>query len=153
VQFFAPPAIFGGHAMTTIYTARATSVAGRGGHVETEDKALSFNLVPPGGDKKGTNPEQLFACGYSACFGGATMAVAKKLGIDPGEVKIEAEVSLNKEGEGFSISASLSATLPNVDADTAVKIVKDAHQVCPYSKATRNNVDVKLTANGQKIQG
>ena len=139
--------------MTTIYTARATSVAGRDGHVETDDKKLGFDLGRPGSNDKGTNPEQLFACGYSACFGGATMAVAKKMGIDPGEVKIEAEVSLNKEGEGFSISASLSATLPNVDAETAVKIVKDAHQVCPYSKATRNNVDVKLTANGKEVQG
>lgn len=138
--------------MTVIYTAHGISVAGRDGHVETDDKKLSFDLARPGSNDKGTNPEQLFACCYSACFGGATMAVAKKMGIDPGEVKIEAEVSLNKEGEGFSISAILSATLSKVDVPTAAKIVKDAHQVCPYSKATRNNVDVKLMANGKIVQ-
>lgn len=137
--------------MKTLYTANATSIAGRGGNVETDDKRLSLQLGKPGSGV-GTNPEQLFACGYSACFGSAVEAMAKKHGIDAGKITIKAEVNLNQDEEGgFYISASLDAILPSVDQGKAAELVKAAHQICPYSKATRGNIDVVLKANGQAI--
>jgi osmotically inducible protein OsmC len=139
--------------MKTLYTTKATSVSGREGHVETDDDVLNLDVAPPNSGKPGTNPEQLFACAYAACFGSAVQAVAKKMGIEPGEVQVEAEVSLNQDDEGFSIGVTLSATLPGTDAATAAKVVAGAHQMCPYSKATRNNVKVQLVANGQKTAG
>lgn len=138
--------------MKTVYTAHAASVSGRNGRVETDDKALALDIVRPGGGKTGTNPEQLFACAYAACFGGAAMAVAKKEGVEPGEVQIDAEVSLHEDEEdGFFLSVILRAILSQVDEQTAVKIVSGAHQICPYSKAIRGNVHVTLFANGEKV--
>lgn len=137
--------------MPVLYTAHATSTAGREGHVETDDKKISVDLGKPGPGGKGTNPEQLFACGYSACFGGATIAVAKKVGVENPEVKVQADVTLNQDDKGFFIGATLNVTIAGVDAAKAIQIVKDAHQMCPYSKATRGNIEVKLTANGQAV--
>ena len=138
--------------MKTLYTAHATTVAGREGHTETDDKRLSLNLAPPGSSKEGTNPEQLFACGYSACFGSAVAAIAKKKNANPSEVKVQADVSLNQDDSGgFFLSVVLDVVLSNIEQSLAEIIVQDAHQLCPYSKATRNNVEVKLKANGKEI--
>lgn len=138
--------------MKTLYTAHAISVAGRGGTVETDDRKISFQLGRPGSNDPGTNPEQLFACGYGACFGGAVEAVAKKQGIDIGKVMIEASVSLNQDDlGGFFLKAELNAVLPGLDDEIAASITRAAHQMCPYSKATRNNIDVVLKANGNAV--
>lgn len=131
--------------MTTLYTAHAISTSGRDGSVRTDDNAISVKLSPPGSNTPGTtNPEQLFASGYSACFGSAVAAVAKKSNVAVSNVQVEADVSLNKDDSGFFLSAKLTVTLPGVDKATAEKIVNDAHQMCPYSKATRGNIDVTL---------
>lgn len=138
--------------MKNLYTAHATSVAGRSGYVETDDQSLSFKLSAPGSGEQGTNPEQLFACGYGACFGGAVSAVAKKRGIETGEVKIQSEVSLNQDDEGgFFLAVTLNATFSGLERDKAVELVRAAHEVCPYSKATRGNITVELKVSGQKI--
>lgn len=137
--------------MKAIYTATATSTGGRDGRSASSDKKLEVKLsVPkelggPGGD--GTNPEQLFAAGYSACFIGALKHVAgsKKINL-PKEPEITAEVGIgeNPEGEGFAISVKLNIRLPELDEATKQSLVDAAHQVCPYSNATRGNVDVEL---------
>ncbi len=140
--------------MTTLYTARAVSVGGRAGHVETDDKRISADLGTPGGDSKPgvTNPEQLFACGYAACFGSAVDAVAKKQNVAAKEVQIHSEVNLNKDDNGFSLSVTLNVGLPGVDDAQARKIVEAAHQMCPYSKAIRGNVEVTLKVNNQPLK-
>jgi lipoyl-dependent peroxiredoxin len=138
--------------MKTLYTGRATTVAGRAGHTQTDDGKINFDLSPPGSNGPGTNPEQLFACGYSACFGGAVEAVAKKQGIALQEVKISATVSLHVGDDGgFFISAILDAALKGVDQKMAEQLVATAHTVCPYSKATRGNIDVELKVSGQAL--
>ena len=139
--------------MTVLYTAHASTSAGRAGHTETDDKKIVLDLTPPGG--AGSNPEQLFACGYSACFGGAVEAVAKMHNATlSGPVVVKADVSLNKEdSKGFFISVVLNATVPGVDADTARQFVQEAHEkICPYSKATRGNVEVTLQVDGAALK-
>ena len=137
----------------TIYSARATSTGGRTGTSSTSDGRLKVDLSTPtelGGDGgAGTNPEQLFAAGYSACFIGAIKAVAGAQRLDvPENVSITADVGIGhmtgKEG-AFSIGVSLAVSIPGMDRATAEKLVADAHEVCPYSNATRGNVDVKLS--------
>jgi len=135
--------------MTALYTAQASTTGGRNGHTETSDKKLSFDLSTPGGSGTGTNPEQLFAAGYSACFGSAVEAVAKQQSLDTGAVTVTASVTLNKDDSGFYISCALDVTCPNLQPAQALSLVQAAHQLCPYSKATRNNVSVTLSANGQ----
>jgi Ohr subfamily peroxiredoxin len=133
------------------YTAHATTIAGRNGHVESSDGVVKFDLSLPkevGGPGKpgATNPEQLFAAGYSACFGGAVSAVAAASKTKIGEVSITADVTLHVDpGPDFYISVKLAAKIGEVDRETAEKLVHMAHEVCPYSKATRNNVKVELT--------
>lgn len=136
-----------------LYTAQATSTGGRAGTSKTSDGRLSLTLSTPkglgGDDGPGTNPEQLFAAGYSACFIGAIKAVAgrQKLKL-PGEVSITAEVSIGplsgKEG-AFGIAAKLAVSIPGLDRAEAEKLVAAAHEVCPYSNATRGNIDVELS--------
>ena len=105
-----------------------------------------------GGEGGGTNPEQLFAVGYAACFEGAIGAVARRLKAEAGDVAIESRVSLvTGENRSFGIAVELQVTLPSLDDETAVELVRGAHQVCPYSNATRGNIDVTLTANGQPV--
>lgn len=141
----------------TLYTAQATVTGGRAdGHGVTSDGQLDVHLRPPvetGGDGKGTNPEELFAVGYAACFEGALGVVARREKIDPGDVSIDSKVSLiTTESRGFTVGVSLDVTLPDVDdAELAKKIVAGAHEVCPYSNATRGNIDVTLTANGEAV--
>lgn len=138
--------------MSTLYTAHATTIAGREGHTRTDDGILDFDLSKPGGDGDGTNPEQLFACGYSACFGSAVDAVAKSEKVTVQEIRITADVALHKdEDKGFYLSVVLNASLDGVDTETARKLVQKAHQVCPYSKATRGNIEVTLKVNDQPL--
>jgi Ohr subfamily peroxiredoxin len=139
-----------------IYTAEAHVTGGRAeGHGRTSDGELEVDLRLPaemGGQGDGTNPEQLFAVGYAACFEGAIGAVARRLDQEVGDVAIDSKVSLNPGPERtFVLSVELDVTLPSVAGDAAVELVREAHKVCPYSNATRGNVDVKLTANGASV--
>ena len=137
--------------MKTLYTAHATTKGGRNGHTETSDGALKLDLATPGAPnaKQGTtNPEQLFASGYSACFGSAIEAMAKKMNLDATDASVTADISLNQDEQtGYSISATLNVTLPKLQGADAEKLVEAAHNICTYSKATRGNVDVKLNIN------
>jgi Ohr subfamily peroxiredoxin len=141
-----------------IYTARAHVVGGRvAGHGRTDDGMLEVDLRRPkelGGEGDGTNPEQLFAVGYAACFEGALGAVGRRLKVDLGDAAIDSSVSLIPgEERTFNIGVALDVTLPSIsDPEQAVEIVKAAHKVCPYSNATRGNIDVDLTANGQAVE-
>ncbi len=127
------------------YTAVATTKAGREGHVESSDGVLKLDLALPGSNKpNATNPEQLFAAGYSACFGSAIMAVAGAGKIKPEAVHVTAEVTLNVNGNDYSISVKLKPQIDGLDRATAEELVKKAHEVCPYSKATRNNIKVDI---------
>ena len=137
--------------MTAVYTAHATATGGRQGKVQTDDGKLSFKLDTPGSDKPGTNPEQLFACGYSACFSGAAAYVAKQQQIEIGEIEVKADISLDKVDNGFQLSGVIDVALPNLDKDVAVRLVRDAHDFCPYSRAVKNNVSIKLKVNGEEI--
>ncbi|MGA8726156.1 MAG: organic hydroperoxide resistance protein [Acidimicrobiales bacterium] len=141
----------------SLYTARAHVTGGRvEGHGVTSDGALDVQLRTPvemGGDGGGTNPEQLFAVGYAACFEGALGVVGRRERVDIGEVSIDSGVSLiATEHRGFNVAVVLDVTLPGIsDPTRAVAIVAAAHQVCPYSNATRGNVEVTLKANGQPV--
>ena len=140
-----------------IYTAEATVTGGRvEGHGRTSDGALDVQLRPPSesGDQGGTNPEQLFAVGYAACFEGALGVVGRREHAEVGDVSIESKVSLvTTEERGYTVAVKLDVTLPQVsDPEQAARIVAAAHQVCPYSNATRGNIDVTLSANGQAVE-
>jgi osmotically inducible protein OsmC len=129
-----------------IYTARAHTTGGRDGQSRTDDGRLEVKLSPPGTAGSGTNPEQLFAAGYSACFIGAIKAVAPKIKVTvPADVAVDAEVDIGPIPNGFGIAVRLKVTLPGMDREQADALVKAAHQVCPYSNATRGNIDVQLT--------
>lgn len=134
--------------MEAIYTAEALSTGdGRSGHVRTSDDTVSIDLAPPkemGGSGNGSNPEQLFAAGYAACFHSALQMVAKSAKKDLGDSAVGARVSIGKEGEGFGLSVALEAVIPNLPEDEARELVEQAHQVCPYSNATRGNIEVEL---------
>ncbi|MCM2419239.1 MULTISPECIES: organic hydroperoxide resistance protein [unclassified Streptomyces] len=132
-----------------LYTAVATAENGRDGRVATDDGKLDVVVNPPkelGGNGAGTNPEQLFAAGYSACFQGALGVVARQEKADISGSRVTAKVSLGKTpAGGFGLKVELAVSIPNVDAATAQSLVEQAHQVCPYSNATRGNIDVALT--------
>ncbi|MBZ0224584.1 MAG: organic hydroperoxide resistance protein [Comamonas sp.] len=136
--------------MTTLdkvlYTARAHTTGGRDGAARSDDGRLEVVLSSPGGAGTGTNPEQLFAVGYSACFIGALKAVAarQKLAL-PQDVAIDAEVDLGPIANAYGIAVRLHVCLPGMDSAQARSLVDAAHQVCPYSNATRGNIDVTLT--------
>ncbi|MBT9490778.1 MAG: organic hydroperoxide resistance protein [Paucibacter sp.] len=133
-----------------LYTAHATSTGGREGTSSTPDGALSVTLSTPkelgGAGGPGTNPEQLFAAGYSACFIGAMKAVAGKTKTAlPADLSISADVGIGPIPTGFSIQVALQISLPGMERAAAEQLVQAAHQVCPYSNATRGNIDVSLT--------
>jgi lipoyl-dependent peroxiredoxin len=140
-----------------IYTAKATVSGGRAeGHGRTDDGNLDVQLRLPkemGGEEQGTNPEQLFAVGYAACFEGALGVVSRREKAELGDVSIDSSVSLIPNGSGgFILGVELDVTLPDIsDGEQAKSIVAAAHQVCPYSNATRGNIEVKLTANGETV--
>lgn len=131
------------------YTAKAEVTGGRDGHGATDDGALAVDLRAPkemGGPGGGTNPEQLFAIGYGACFQGALGLAGKEMGVDTANSVVDAEVGIGKEGESFGLSVRLAVKLPGVDHDTAQKLVDRTHELCPYSKATRGNIPVEVVA-------
>ena len=139
-----------------IYTAEAHVTGGRAdGHGKTSDGKLEVDLRLPtemGGKGDGTNPEELFAVGYAACFEGAIGAVGRREKLEVGDVAIDSKVSLHPGPERtFILSVELDVTLPSVEGDAAVNLVREAHKVCPYSNATRGNIDVTLTANGAPV--
>ncbi|MDF2155833.1 organic hydroperoxide resistance protein [Vibrio sp. CAU 1672] len=140
--------------MTTLYTTSATATAGRNGQVSTDDNLLSVALSYPkemGGSGAATNPEQLFAAGYSACFSNALLHVAKEMKIKIASAPTTAIVGIGpNESGGFALTVSLSIEL-DLEQEQAVMLVKTAHQVCPYSNAVRGNIDVKLSVNGQAL--
>jgi osmotically inducible protein OsmC len=139
-----------------LYTATAHVTGGRNGHGRTADGELDVELRLPkemGGEGGGTNPEELFAIGWAACFESALAGVARRQHVDVGEVSIESAISLLPTGEGgFTLAASLNVSIPGVsDRDSAVALVRAAHEVCPYSNATRGNVDVELLLDGEAL--
>ena len=147
-----------GAGMTRVlYTAEATVTGGRAmGHGRSTDGALDVQLRTPtemGGEGGGTNPEQLFAVGFAACFEGALGVVGRRERAEVGDVSIDSHVSLlPTEDRGFKLAVELDVTLPQVpDPEQAARIVAAAHQVCPCSNATRGNIDVTLTANGHPV--
>jgi osmotically inducible protein OsmC len=128
-----------------LYTARTHVVGGREGRGQSDDGRLEVKLDRPGAPGNGTNPEQLFAVGWSACFEGALAHVAaqRKLRLPP-ETVIDAEVDLRQGDSGFSLAARLNVSIPGINREVARELVEAAHQTCPYSKATRGNIDVEL---------
>jgi len=136
--------------MKTLYTTTAIATGdGRNGHVQTTDGLLDTDVRMPaelGGPGGATNPEQLFAAGYAACFHSALKRVAGADGVDATDSEVVADVSLGAHENGtFGLSVALEVTIPGTDRDTAEKVVARAHQVCPYSNATRGNIEVVLT--------
>jgi osmotically inducible protein OsmC len=140
-----------------LYTAEAHVTGGRAnGHGRTGDGALEVDLRLPaemGGEGGGTNPEELFAVGYAACFEGALGTVARRNKEETGDVAIDSKVALiTTEERGFNIAVELHVTLPGIkDTAQAIALVRSAHEVCPYSNATRGNIDVVLSANGAPV--
>jgi lipoyl-dependent peroxiredoxin len=144
--------------MKVLYTAEASVTGGRDeGHARTSDGALDVQLRSPvelGGEGGGTNPEQLFAVGYAACFESAIKAVARRQKLDADEVSIASRVDFGPtEDRAFTIAVKLDVTLPGLDDEQAAEVVHAAHHVCPYSNATRGNIDVALTVNGEPLEG
>jgi osmotically inducible protein OsmC len=141
-----------------LYTAEAHVTGGRAeGHGRTSDGALEVDIRIPaelGGEGGGTNPEQLFAVGYASCFESALATIARRQKLEVGDVAIDSKVKLRAgEDRSFTVAAELHVTLPSVADDDAVELVRAAHQVCPYSNATRGNIEVVLTANGVAVEG
>jgi osmotically inducible protein OsmC len=139
----------GALALKVLYTAVATADGGRaGGHARSSDGNLDVPISPPkelGGEGKGTNPEQLFAAGYAACFHSAVMTVARRMKLDPSDSTVTAHVDLGTIGNGaFGLGVELHVDLPKLDSGEAEALVAKAHEVCPYSNATRGNIEVKL---------
>lgn len=135
--------------MKKLYTAKATAAGGRSGNVTTDDGKIDKSLSVPkglGGDGgDGTNPEQLFGSAYAACYGSALELIAEKEGVDLGDFSVTATVSIGKTEEGdLQLAVILDSYLPGVDVETGEKLVNKAHEVCPYSRATRDNIDVTL---------
>jgi osmotically inducible protein OsmC len=128
-----------------LYTAKAHTTGGRDGASRTDDGRLDIKLSSPGTPGTGTNPEQLFAAGYAACFIGAIKAVAgmQKITV-PADLAIDSSVDLGKVGQAYGIAATLNISLPGMEREAAQKLVDAAHQVCPYSNATRGNIDVTI---------
>lgn len=136
--------------MKVLYTAQATTTGGREGHVVSSDGLLDMDLAIPrelgGPDKNATNPEQLFAAGYSACFDSAVRSVARQRKIALKESSVTARVGIGKtEAGGYGLEVDLLVSLPGVPTDTAEDLIHGAHQVCPYSNATRGNIDVRVS--------
>jgi lipoyl-dependent peroxiredoxin len=139
-----------------LYTANAHVTGGRSGHGRTKDGQLDVDLRLPtemGGEGGGTNPEELFAVGWAACFESALAGVGRRQHVETGDVSIESAISLLPTGEGgFKLAASLNVSIPAVsDREVAVGLIRAAHEVCPYSNATRGNVDVELLLDGQAL--
>ncbi len=143
--------------MKVLYTSDVTATGARHGHARSSDGLLDVALALPkemGGNGNATNPEQLFAAGYAACFGGAVEYLAGQQKLHIGQVTVRAQVGIGPfdegKGEGFTLQVALDVTLPELTQAEAETLVAQAHRTCPYSNATRNNIDVTLTAHGGK---
>ena len=129
------------------YTTSATTKGGRNGRAMLDSGGLALAMAAPkeiGGAGDGHNPEQLFALGYSSCFGQAILVLAKKHGLDSQSAKVTCEITLEQK-DGFSLSAELKVSIPGAEHEKVQALIEEAHQICPYSKATRGNMPVKLT--------
>lgn len=138
--------------MKTLYTTAATATGGRDGNVKSENGILDLQVRMPkalgGGNDDYTNPEMLFAAGYSACFDSALNLVIKKEKVATGETSVTAKVSIGQiDNGGFGLAVELHANIPGVTIDQAQELIEKAHQICPYSNATRGNIEVKLTVS------
>lgn len=136
--------------MKTLYTTKVTATGGRNGHVKSENGVLDLEVRMPkglgGANDDFTNPEMLFAAGYSACFDSALNLVISKSKIKTGETSVAAKVSIGQnEDGGFGLAAELDVNIPGVPIEDAQELTEKAHQICPYSNATRNNIEVKLS--------
>ena len=136
--------------MKTLYTTNVTAKGGRNGHVKSENGVLDLEVRMPkalgGSNDEFTNPEMLFAAGYSACFDSALNLVINKSKIQTGETSVEAKVSIGQiENGGFGLAAELAVNIPGVTLEEAQSLTEKAHEICPYSNATRNNMEVKLS--------
>ncbi|AVH23244.1 organic hydroperoxide resistance protein [Nocardia cyriacigeorgica] len=136
--------------MTTLYTAEATATgAGRGGHVRSTDAALDLDLSIPkelgGAGGAGTNPEQLFAAGFAACFHSALQVVARREKVALDGTSVTGAVGIGPDGVGYGLTVALTVDLPGIEREQGEALIAAAHQVCPYSNATRGNIDVQLT--------
>jgi osmotically inducible protein OsmC len=133
-----------------LYTARATATGGRSGHAISDDGIIDVDLRPPkemGGPGGATNPEQLFAAGYAACFQSALAVVGRRQGTDTSNSTVEADVAIGTiPGGGYGLAVALRVSIPGVAPETVQALAQAAHQVCPYSNATRGNIDVTVTA-------
>jgi Ohr subfamily peroxiredoxin len=128
-----------------LYTAKTHTTGGREGAARFSDGQLDIKLSPPGSNRPGTNPEQLFAAGWSACFIGAMNRAASGLKVKlPADLAVDAEVDLGTAGDEFLLQARLNVSLPGLDRDIARAVVDGAHRICPYSKLTRGNINVEL---------
>ena len=139
--------------MRALYTATATASGGRDGHVETDDAAIVLDLAVPaamGGSGNGSNPEQLFAAGYAACFHSAMQFIAGQQKLDVSGSTVTGHVSIGErsDGPGFKLAVRHDVALPSLDQTAAETLVAQAHEVCPYSNATRGNIDVDFDVTG-----
>ena len=144
--------------MKILYTAQATADGGRVGRTRSSDGRLDLELAPPpelGGPAEGnaTNPEQIFAAGYASCFHSALKLIAEHRKVEHAESTVTATVHLGPSGSGgFALSAELDVNLPGVDDEAAEKVVRRAYKHCPYSKATRGNIELTLSVNGTRLE-
>jgi lipoyl-dependent peroxiredoxin len=130
------------------YTTKATTKGGRNGRAVLDGGGLALAMALPkdmGGSGEGHNPEQLFALGYSSCYGQAILALSKKHGIDGADARVTCAVTLEKDDISFALKVELTVSIPGADKDKVKALVEDAHKICPYSRATRGNVPVTLT--------
>lgn len=128
-----------------LYTGKTHTTGGRDGAARSSDGQLDLKLSPPGSNRPGTNPEQLFAAGWSACFIGAMNRAAGGLKVKlPADLTVDAEIDLGTAGDEFLLQARLNVSLPGLDRDVARAVVDGAHRICPYSKLTRGNINVEL---------
>lgn len=135
--------------MEKVYTATVTVIGGRDGHAKSSDGIFETDLRKPmemGGQGGATNPEQLFATAWGSCYLGALGSIAEKEGVDVSEANVNVHISFNKDGSGFALSAELDVHIPNITIEEAQELADKAHAVCPYSKATKGNVDTRVTA-------
>ncbi|WPO83961.1 organic hydroperoxide resistance protein [Chryseobacterium sp. JJR-5R] len=136
--------------MKTLYTTQVTATGGRNGHVKSENGVLDLEVRMPkglgGANDDFTNPEMLFAAGYAACFDSALNLVISKSKIETGETAVTAQVSIGQlENGGFGLAVELNVNIPEVSVEEAQSLTEKAHEICPYSNATRNNIEVKLS--------
>ncbi len=135
--------------MEKLYTAVVTAKGGRDGHVKSSDGILEMDLRKPhemGGQGGASNPEQLFAGAWGACYLGALGSIAERDGADVSEASVDVQVSFNKDGNSFVLSAELDVHIPGIPVEEAQQLADKAHRVCPYSKATRGNIETRVTA-------